>query len=1859
MARITYGYGLSGITAYKLNAPIDEEYLDPTTIEGFRVACGNVIAYDKPKNFKNTFINYNIANVNTYNSYKNVYYVNSGSTDSGLTSANDYYYCNGGNWSQKYSGKKIRFPYPTDLTQKLQDGFPIKFNFIQYDKNENGFWNSLYNAMSNIEIKDAFWAANLFAGSNVPKMNLTFNPTYGTIDGSNVIEHTSAVLDACFNGCTDLKSITLTRKGDTKTFNNLTNVFRGCSSLSALTFNSKTSEGGASNEKWNVGQLSGTFEWCSSLKTWPSNFVISNTQYDSSNANDYVAYIPYAFEGSGFQTIGSNEEFKVGAAQQAFNLCSATTINSTLDMRYIHPTESTHVLDMFGTHNIENIELKNINHNNWYFDGQTVNGFAHIGDCSSFDQSSVNYLFHNLYDLTSNALPANILRRKPTAPLFNDWTNGEGVVKESNTVVKFNANNGTLTLNDASGKFFKFTVSNMSTGNQLTVVGGANNLVISENGDYYVDITASTCTITANNVSSYITVSYITTWNGEVDTTTSASLYCPSEWDNSVNNREITDEMVTIATNRGWMVYVNNVLHTVRVEVVLDDNSLNVGETTNAKVYFVRTRGGSSTITDITSNTGVTFNSTNPNVASVDNTGEVTANGNGEAYIYVTYSGLTSSIVDNNAKETVSSTEYSTLTITPATGGTVSQSNPNFQFTATYRHFTNGTMDEEVNATSAATWGLSNNVSSYATISEGMVTYTNNPASDTTGTVSASYSGISASVNPSITVANTTVITHTIEITAPNVEVGETGQCSADYVTYTNGVETDRTTINPTAATWTTDDSTILTVDANGIITGAGNGSTNVNCTYLLTTGSASVVVSSASLVGITLTINTTPTMPASGGTITSGTTGVGYTITANYGDGSYADITNNGSVIKSGNTVTATTLGTTVTSELTPCSPLLKIEATYEGFYAYDEETIYQERNTAGTPVAISSWTNNGEIVTGSTNYTISGTNRTINVAQTGGTISNLVSGNSITYYSMPRTGMTRYETTYTSGAKTVNDTPNSLPDSSWTITNNESVNVRSYPSWVNNATTSNFTCPSNSGGNRSGNIIYELTNSTGNSWTTSISQEGYYYINIEPWNLTGVSSNGETITVRINTANQTWSLSSNPASSWVSISPTTGTGSNDSVQITISPNTGSSSRQSGNITFAGSIRNSDWIAVEQESSSPVTLESITVDANSVSDIPAGGGSVDYTDASYTVTAHYSNGTSETVSPSSVSSNTVSAGSKGTTTSNRSYVGILTITANYGGKSASATISVYQEANSITGTGISTGTTTPESHNGENTGSAYYSIEVSPQTKTVSSGAGSFDITVNGYINTPTTAFTYDTWRETSQPYSAYTSGDYRWGTTTTGSTVISGATAQTSTYVQTASTATSNTSKPAWVTSATNSAVSYEANPSTASTRSGSVVYKVNANSSVTGSCSITQAKAQVVVLESISVSVDTVPVIPASGGSVTYNTNGVSYTVTAHYSDGSSTPVSPSSVNSNTVSAGSKGTTVSSVTTAGTLTINATYNGKSASGSKAVTQEANQRVDRGTDEEIVNQGTSAWTTNGSVQYDIEVSPTQKTVSSSSGSFDIDVYASAITPYTAWTCDTWQVRSTPWSAYTSGDKNYGSPTTGSVQKGTSTVDYTGANASLTNAVLLTTGSGGGAQASSVNNTTHKSTITYTSNTGSTQRSKQFTYAVSLSTGIATSFMWYQDPASTRTVTVVPTGTMIIEHTSKPIATGDDCHFSVRASDGSGQIEYSSTDITTAANNTYTSTGSIEITGVSTAATSVELYINNMEFNRAGQLQGVQSPWTSINCTVDGSSTTPSGNVTITLSVPQGQGATTVNLNASNNVVSMVFTYN
>ncbi len=256
-----------------------------------------------------------------------------------------------------------------------------------------------------------------------------------------------------------------------------------------------------------------------------------------------------------------------------------------------------------------------------------------------------------------------------------------------------------------------------------------------------------------------------------------------------------------------------------------------------------------------------TWTSSNTAIATVDTHGLVSAvsSTSGTATIIASYGGLSGSTV-------LTSSDLASIAVAPA--NQVIAKGTTVQFSAT------GTLDNAVtqNISAYVTWGSSN--TGIADISNsGLAT-----AGTTTGTATifATFSSITGSTQ--LTSADVA----SIAVTPPDTSIalGTTQQYTATGTLTAVGSPTQDLT---THATWTSSLPSVAMISNTGLATSQGTGTTFITATYLVTSNTATLTVTPASLLSITLT----PVNPS----IVNGKTQQ-FTATGAFSDGSHQDIT-------------------------------------------------------------------------------------------------------------------------------------------------------------------------------------------------------------------------------------------------------------------------------------------------------------------------------------------------------------------------------------------------------------------------------------------------------------------------------------------------------------------------------------------------------------------------------------------------------------------------------------------------------------------------------------------------------------------------------------------------------------------------------------------------------------------------------------------------------------------------------------------------------------------------------------------------------------------------------------------------------
>jgi trimeric autotransporter adhesin len=226
-----------------------------------------------------------------------------------------------------------------------------------------------------------------------------------------------------------------------------------------------------------------------------------------------------------------------------------------------------------------------------------------------------------------------------------------------------------------------------------------------------------------------------------------------------------------------------------------------------------------------------TWASAKTSVATIDAAGLATAAGVGTSSITATFSGITGSTV-----LTVDAAALVSIALTPA-NPTIDKGQTQ-QFTATGTLTDNTTED----LTKSATWASAK--TSVATIDPtGLAT----AAGVGTSSVTATFSGITGSTV--LTVDAAALVSIALTPANPTIDKGQSQQFTA------TGTLTDNTTEDLTkSATWASSKTSVATIDATGLATAAGVGTSSITATFSGITGSTVLTVDAAALVSIAVT---------------------------------------------------------------------------------------------------------------------------------------------------------------------------------------------------------------------------------------------------------------------------------------------------------------------------------------------------------------------------------------------------------------------------------------------------------------------------------------------------------------------------------------------------------------------------------------------------------------------------------------------------------------------------------------------------------------------------------------------------------------------------------------------------------------------------------------------------------------------------------------------------------------------------------------------------------------------------------------------------------------------------------------------
>lgn len=388
----------------------------------------------------------------------------------------------------------------------------------------------------------------------------------------------------------------LTLNGDVK-YTSMCNFFKGARNLTELTWNLPTA--GAKD-------CSGMFAYGNKMTTYPANMI--DWSYRKKGVMEYTP-IPFAFDyHSCIEIIPQYSESTEReddhntiisglTIQQFLNGCdSLTAIMPVLNLLYVVPT-GTNVYNALVAPNLSDARIKNLNNGDWHLDGSkydSANGYV-TGNLKSLDAESIAYLFDNLVDLPNNYKEDNV--NTPSTCFLNDSeydTTSEDYAKEawvdktlsigetlspysvSRDNVKMSIRHAANTIVSGTPQYphlwtyAAFSMDVKVTGMQANDKLYIGSTEITADGTYTVSNEQGTaCYIslidtsldddaTSTDATNTVQVTIADAYDPSKSVVKAASLYCPSEWEESydaVSGNDF-DTLVNSANSKGWTVFV-------------------------------------------------------------------------------------------------------------------------------------------------------------------------------------------------------------------------------------------------------------------------------------------------------------------------------------------------------------------------------------------------------------------------------------------------------------------------------------------------------------------------------------------------------------------------------------------------------------------------------------------------------------------------------------------------------------------------------------------------------------------------------------------------------------------------------------------------------------------------------------------------------------------------------------------------------------------------------------------------------------------------------------------------------------------------------------------------------------------------------------------------------------------------------------------------------------------------------------------------------------------------------------------------------------------------------------------------------
>lgn len=455
-------------------------------------------------------------------------------------------------------------PPITDLADYFD---PIEGNvrFRVSPVNEKEFWTPVKEYLKNNLIDVGVLRTNLFKDSNCSG-EVHFNLStyvYDQESPSLFMEYLSDMLNgskiekAVFNSDFSKLEISIGN-----------NMFKNAGNLKEIVWNVPYAINGT--------DISGMFEYCSSLKEIPNNLIVWGVACTYDNYPKLTMNVAYTFELCAMTKIPLYLDYdrfhannilllKDFTPQMLNNAINLTYFGPVIDARYLNANKKGYTFRTFKCPTLTDIRIRNLNHGDWHFD-DTANSFGEIqGHLPNLDAESVKYLFDNLSDLTT--YNPNV-HTGDSGHHFNYWDYDAKIVTKlyssASTAYRQASTASTPFIQiDKAFETMQFTVSGLIDGDRLEFGSGVIPLStksITTDGTYTISknntdlqgfILYNDSNPTATNV---ITIQIINAYQPANPFVDHAGLYCPNTWRDKVST-----EMIQAANTKGWTIYFGGI----------------------------------------------------------------------------------------------------------------------------------------------------------------------------------------------------------------------------------------------------------------------------------------------------------------------------------------------------------------------------------------------------------------------------------------------------------------------------------------------------------------------------------------------------------------------------------------------------------------------------------------------------------------------------------------------------------------------------------------------------------------------------------------------------------------------------------------------------------------------------------------------------------------------------------------------------------------------------------------------------------------------------------------------------------------------------------------------------------------------------------------------------------------------------------------------------------------------------------------------------------------------------------------------------------------------------------------------------